>query len=127
MDFHRLDQKISELLAHNLHNQSYSEIREALSNEGFQEQEVQYMMRVIDEKGIIPTAKRTSKSSFTRNILLGAALCLISFVTVISLYLGQKTEKEVYYVAIAIFALGYYILRTGLKKRSQTKQPDSGE
>ena len=127
MDFHRLDQKISQLLAQDLQNRSYSEIREGLSEEGFQEDEVRYMMRAIDEKGLIPAAKSQGKSSPNKNILLGAALCLISFVTVISLYLGPQTEKEVYYVAIAIFVLGYYILRKGLKMRSQIKEPPHEE
>lgn len=122
MDYQKLDKKVSDLLRAGLLNKDYAEIREGLLNEGYEQDEVRYMMQVIDDKGIIPSAKEVQKDAPNKNIIIGGILCLISMITVGSLFLGQRATKEVYYVSLVIFVLGYYILRTGLKQRTNAKE-----
>ncbi len=122
MEYQKLNNRVSDLLRDGLQNRDYSDIRQTLISEGYAEEEVKYMMEIVDEKGIIPTAEEVQKDRPNRNIVLGGIMCLIAMITVGTLFMGQKAPKEVYYVALVIFALGYYILRTGLKQRSDSKE-----
>jgi len=118
MDIPGLNKEIARMLESDLSNSSYSELSDDLQSRGFNQQERVYIMNALEEKVLIPQAEAKIKPNFRFKISVGIILCVLSLLTVGSLYFGQQTTREIYYVALAVFALGYYILRSGLKERS---------
>jgi hypothetical protein len=112
-----LDQEIKRLLESDLSDMSYSDLSTQLKDKGYDQTQRRYIMDALEEKVLIPQAEAHIKPNFKLKIVVGSVLCLLSLVTVGSLYLGQSATREVYYVAIAVFAVGYYILRGGLKEK----------
>ncbi len=119
MNTSELDREIKRLLESDLKDLSYSDLSVKLQQQGFDQQQRRYIMDALEEKVLIPQAEARIKPNFKLKIVVGSVLCLLSLVTVGSLYFGQSTTQEVYYVALAVFAVGYYILRGGLKEKRE--------
>lgn len=119
MDYKRLDNKISSILDSDLHSKTYGDIKEELKQGGYGQDEIKYIMGTIDDRGLIPVAK-TRKSSPRIDMIIGGVLCLVALGVVISLYLGARASREVYFAAIALFALGYFIFRWGYKQKGKS-------
>lgn len=124
MDTPRLDQEISKLLEHDLSHKSYSDLSQELQAKGYSQMERRYIMEALEEKVLIPQAESKIQPNYQLKIILGSVLGVISLLTVSSLYFGQSATREIYYVALAVFALGYYLLRSGLKEKRALKDSD---
>ena len=122
MDTPRLDQEISRLLENDLSQKSYSDLSQELQARGYNQMERRYIMEAVEEKFLIPQAESKIQPNYKLKIILGSVQGVLSLLTVGSLYFGQSATREIYYVALAVFALGYYLLRSGLKEKRLLKE-----
>jgi len=118
MDIERLDQEVENVLA-NHRDKSYGEIRQYLVDKGYQPEELKYILGLVDEK-LLTTMERggTSKVS-RRNMMLGGALGLTGLAVVLVPFFGQPVPKELSYIALVLFAVGYLVFRNGYRRRKE--------
>ena len=116
MDFEKLDREVREILDQEDGSGSYTEIREGLLSRGYQQEEIQYIMGIVDEKLLSKLDNGESRVA-VRNMVLGGILSFIGLAITIGSYLGQPAPREVYYVSLVVFAVGYLIFRNGYRRR----------
>ena len=117
MDFDRLDQEVSNLLDKEDGSRSYTEIREDLLSKGYNQQELKYIMGIVDEKLLSKLDDGGESRVAKRNMVLGGILSLAGLAVIAGSYFGQPAPKEVYYVSLVVFAVGYLVFRNGYKRR----------
>ncbi len=123
MDIDKLNREIERILSSDLSSREYSDIKRELTELGYDQAEQLYILREIDEKGLMVSATATAHPGRGK-IILGGILCVISLLVVGSLYLGPATAREVYYVSLALFAIGYFILRSGIRTRNESSKEE---
>ena len=117
MDQHKLDQEVKKILSNNDGTKDYSQIRSELVERGYNDEELRYILGLVDEK-LLSTMSRGGQGRVAkRNMLLGGILSLIGLLVIMTSYFGQKAQKEVYYVALVVFAVGYLVFRNGFRRR----------
>ena len=120
MDFEKLDREVREILDQEDGSRSYTEIREGLLSRGYQQEEIQYIMGIVDEKLLSKLDGGGESRVAIRNMVLGGILCLTGLGVTVGSYLGQPASKEVYYVSLVVFAVGYLVFRNGYRRRQQS-------
>jgi hypothetical protein len=119
MDFEKLDREVREILDQEDGSRSYTEIREGLLSRGYQQEEIQYIMGIVDEKLLSKLDTGESRVAI-RNMVLGGILSLTGLGVTVGSYLGQPASKEVYYVSLVVFAVGYLVFRNGYRRRKHS-------
>ncbi len=94
-----------------------SEIREELIANGYSQEEMGYIMGMVDDKLLTVLTKGNQRNVSIRNMIIGSMLALIALAVIGASYFGQQVPKEVYYVALVVFAVGYLVFRYGFRKR----------
>jgi len=117
MDIDKLDKDVRRILTQKDVLRTYSEIREELIEKGYSKEELNYVLGMVDDKLPAKSISGNQQKTATRNMLLGGILAVIALVVIGSSYLGQRAPKEVYYVSLVIFAVGYLIFRNGFRNR----------
>ena len=117
MDIEKLDREVQDLLDREDGSRSYTEIREELVSKGYDQHELQYMMGMVDEKLLSKLDDGGESRVAKRNMVLGGILSLAGLSVIVGSYLGQPAAKEVYYVSLVVFAVGYLVFRNGYKRR----------
>ncbi|GJM30932.1 MAG: hypothetical protein DHS20C17_35670 [Cyclobacteriaceae bacterium] len=118
MDFEKLDREIEDILSRNHGTGTYAEIREQLIAKGYNQQELKYILGLVDEK-LLTTLDTGGQSKISkRNMLIGGVLSISGLGVFLAGYFGQQTPKEVSYIALVLFALGYFIFRKGFRGRN---------
>ena len=118
MDIEKLEQEVTRILAGKDSAPDYSEIRQELLQKGYNQEELRYMMALVDERLLTNLQKGGQSKTARRNMLLGAAMSLTGLLVVLATYFGQQIAKEVTYVALVVFAVGYLVFRNGFRNRS---------
>lgn len=118
MDFDKLDKEVRRILTQKDDPQTYSEIREELIEKGYSQEELNYVLGIVDDKLPAKSISGNQQKTVTRNMLLGGILAVIALVVIGSSYLGQRVPKEIYYVSLVLFAVGYLIFRNGFRNRA---------
>lgn len=119
MDIDKLDQEINHILSNNDGTRSYAEIREELIGKGYNQQELKYILGLVDEKLINKLDTGSQSKVSKRNMLLGGALSLTGLLVILTSYFGQPLPKEISYVALVVFAVGYLVFRNGFRRRNK--------
>ncbi len=117
MDIEKLDLEVDQILTRDTISANYQEIREELIAKGYDQEELRYMMGIIDEKLLSTVQKGGLNKNARRNMVIGGVLSLVGLMVILSAYFGKPATKEVYYVALVIFAVGYLVFRNGFRKR----------
>jgi hypothetical protein len=117
MDIEKLDREVDQILAREKYSANYERIRGELREKGYNQQELGYMMGLIDERLLSNLQKGGQNRVARRNMVLGGILSLVGLLVILSAYFGKPAVKEVYYVALVIFALGYLVFRNGFRRR----------
>ncbi len=118
MDIEKLDQEVSRILNREGGSGNYAEIRQELQQKGFNQQELRYMMELVDERLLASLEKGSKGKTAKRNMILGIALSITGLIVVLSSYFGQQVPKEMTYVALIVFAVGYLVFRHGFRNRN---------
>ena len=117
MEVEKLEQEVKNILGREDGSRNYAEIRQELQQKGYNQEELQYMMSLVDERLLTGLQKGGQSKTSKRNMILGAALSLTGLVVVVARYLGQPIAKEVTYLALVVFAVGYLVFRHGFRNR----------
>lgn len=117
MDIDKLDKKIKQILSQEEGARTYSEIREELIANGFSQEEMKYIMGMVDDKLLTSIDKGDLRKVAIRNMIIGSILAIVSLTVIGGSYFGQQAPKEVYYVSLVIFAVGYLVFRNGFRRR----------
>ena len=117
MDIEKLDKEVDQILSRADGPKEYAEIRGELLDKGYQQEELTYMMGLIDERMLANLEKGGQSKTAVRNMVLGGILSLAGLLVILTSYLGNPAPKEVYYVALVVFAVGYLVFRNGFRKR----------
>ena len=118
MDTEKLDREVQEILAKNEGGLNYSEERERLIAKGYNPQELKYILGLVDEKLLSAINTGGEKKKAKRNMLIGGAIGITGLVVLLSSYFGQPVAKELNYIALVLFAVGYLVFRNGYKNRN---------
>ena len=118
MDIDKLDNEVRRILTQRDAPPTYSEIREELIEKGYSQEDLNYVLSMVDDKLPAKSISGNQQKSATRNMLLGGILAVIALVVIGSSYLGQRAPKEIYYVSLVVFAVGYLIFRNGFRNRN---------
>jgi len=110
MDIDKLDKKIKQILSQEDGARTYSEIREELIANGFSQEEM------VDDKLLTSIDKGDLRKVAIRNMIIGSILAIVSLTVIGGSYFGQQAPKEVYYVSLVIFAVGYLVFRDGFRR-----------
>ncbi len=124
MNIEKLEDEITRIVDEGLKDKSYSDVKEELLSLGYNSEEMSYILSAVDERAIFPLAQATTSGTYLPKIVIGSIVCVISLVVVASLYIDKSTNKEIYLVSLALFVVGYAILRSGLKQKLVSKGPD---
>ena len=116
MDIDKLDKKINQILSQEDGARTYSEIREELIANGFSQEEMKYIMSLVDDKLLTSIDKGDLRKVAIRNMIIGSILAIVSLTVIGGSYFGQQAPKEVYYVSLVIFAVGYLVFRYGFRR-----------
>ena len=119
MDIEKLDQEVRQILLNKDETRGYSEIRDELVEKGYNQDELSYIMGLVDEKLLSKVDINHESRIAKRNMVLGGILSLIGLTVTANSYFGQQAPKEVYYVSLVIFAVGYLVFRNGYRRRSK--------
>lgn len=117
MDIDKLDKKIKQILSQEEGARTYSEIREELIANGFNQEEMKYIMSLVDDKLLTSIDKGDLRKVAIRNMIIGSILAIVSLTVIGGSYFGQQAPKEVYYLSLVIFAVGYLVFRHGFRRR----------
>lgn len=117
MDVDKLEREVKEMLAGEVGERSYSEIREELIGKGYNQHELRYIMGLVDEKLLAKADQGGQGRIAKRNMILGGILSVTGLLIILTSYFGNQAPKEVYYVALVAFAVGYLIFRNGFRRR----------
>jgi hypothetical protein len=118
MDIDKLDQEIAQILSTNGGTRSYAEIRDELVGRGYSQEELQYILGLVDEQLLNKLDTGGQSKVSKRNMLVGGALCLTGLTVILVAYFGQSLPKEINYIALVVFALGYLVFRNGFRRRN---------
>ena len=118
MDIDKLDNEVSRILTQKDVPATYSEIRQDLIEKGYSQEELNYVLGMVDDKLPTKMISGNQKKTATKNMVLGGSLAVIALVVIGSSYLGQRAPKELYYVSLVLFSVGYLIFRNGFRNRS---------
>ena len=113
-----MDNEVRRILMQKDDPRTYSEIRDELIEKGYSQEELNYVLGMVDDKLPAKSISGNQQKTATRNMLLGGVLAVIALMVIGSSYLGQTAPKEVYYVSLVVFAVGYLIFRNGFRNRS---------
>lgn len=102
-------------------SRSYSEIREDLVGKGYDQEELRYILGAVDEKLISKLDQGGEGRVAKRNMVLGGILSIAGLLVTAGSYFGQQAPKEVYYVSLVVFAVGYLVFRNGFRRRGGYK------
>ena len=116
MDFEQLDQEVDNILSSH-RDKSYAEIRQYLIHKGYQQEELKYILGLVDEKLLTNLESSGGTKTSSRNMMLGGAIGITGLVIIAASYFGQPVPKELNYIALVLFALGYLIFRKGYRSR----------
>lgn len=119
MDIEKLDQEVAQILARETNSANYEEIRHELQQKGYNQQELLYMMGLIDERLLSNLDKGGKNKNAQRNMVLGGILSIAALLVILTSYFGSPAPKEVYYVALVVFAVGYLVFRSGFHRRKE--------
>lgn len=112
-----MDNEVRRILTQKDDSPTYSEIREELMEKGYSQEDLNYVLGMVDDKLPAKSISGNQKKTATRNMILGGILAVIALLVIGSSYLGQRAPKEMYYVSLVIFGVGYLIFRNGFRKR----------
>lgn len=124
MDTEKLDREVQQILAKKDGSLSYSELREHLIAKGYNPQELKYILGLVDEKLLSTVSSGGEKKKAKRNMLIGGAIGITGLVVILSSYVGQPVAKELNYIALVLFAVGYLIFRKGYKNRNGAEEQE---
>jgi len=117
MEIDKLEHEVNLILARDDGSLDYSRIRQELQHKGYNQEELQYMMALVDERLLTNLEKGGQNKAAKRNMVLGAALSLTGLLVVLASYFGQQVAKEVTFIALVVFAVGYLVFRHGFRNR----------
>ncbi len=117
MDIDKLDEEVKRILSRVDGPQPYSEIREELIESSYSQEEMKYIMGMVDDKLLTSIDKGDLRKAAIRNMIIGSILAIVSLTVIGGSYFGQQAPKEVYYVSLVIFAIGYLVFRNGFRRR----------
>jgi len=126
MDIDKLEKKIKKILSQEDGTRTYSEIREELIKNGYSQQEMGYIMGIVDEKLLTSLDKGDQKKAAVRNMIIGAVMAIVALTVISASYFGSMAPKEVYYVSLVVFAVGYLVFRNGFRRRSGGNRGNEG-
>ena len=113
-----MDNEVRRILTKKDDPRIYSEIREELIDKGYSQEELNYVLGMVDDKLPAKSISGNQQKTATRNMLLGGILAVIALVVIGSSYIGQRAPKEIYYVSLVLFAVSYLIFRNGFRNRT---------
>lgn len=119
MEVEKLEQEVKTILGRADGPRNYAEIRQELQQKGYSQEELKFMMALVDERLLSSLKKGGQSKTSKRNMILGAALSLAGLMLVVARYLGQPIAKEVTYIALVVFAIGYLVFRHGFRNRKE--------
>jgi len=117
MDIDKLDEEVKRFLSREDGFRAYSEIREELIEKGYNKEETGYIMGMVDDKLLANLDKGNQRRGATRNMIIGSILAIVALTVIGASYFGTKATKEVYYVSLVVFAVGYLVFRNGFRRR----------
>ena len=117
MDIEKLDRQVEQILARDVGQAEYAEIRNELQEKGYNQEELRYMMSLIDDRLLANLESGGQNKTAMRNMILGGVLSLGSLMVILSSYFGNPVPKEISYLALIVFAVGYLVFRNGFRNR----------
>ena len=128
MDFDKLDEEVKRILSQEEGGpRAYSEIRQQLVEMGYSQEEMKYILGIVDDQLLIKLDKGGQNKVAQRNMVIGAALAVIGLLVIGASYFGKQAPKEIYYVSLVVFAVGYLVFRNGFRRRGAGEQGEQGE
>jgi uncharacterized membrane protein YeaQ/YmgE (transglycosylase-associated protein family) len=126
MDIDKLDEEVRRILSRKDGTRTYSEIREELIENGYSQQEMGYIMGIVDEKLLTSLDKGDQKKAAVRNMIIGAVMAIVALTVISASYFGSVAPKEVYYVSLVVFVVGYLVFRNGFRRRGAGNRGNEG-
>jgi hypothetical protein len=117
MDFDKLDEEVKRILSQEGGPRAYSEIRQQLVEMGYNQEEMKYILGLVDDQLLIKLDKGGENKVAQRNMVIGAVLAVIGLLVIGASYFGNQAPKEIYYVSLVVFAVGYLVFRNGFRRR----------
>ena len=97
MDFDKLDEEVKRILSQVEGGpRAYSEIRQQLVEMGYSQEEMKYIMGIVDDQLLIKLDKGGQNKVAQRNMVIGAALAVIGLLVIGASYFGKQAPKEIY-------------------------------
>lgn len=118
MDVEKLDQEVLDILSRKDSSSSYADIREELIEKGYNQEELRYILGLVDEQLLDNLDNGGQNRAAKRNMVLGGVLSFIGLLVIGASYFGQQAPREVYYVSLVVFAVGYLVFRNGFRRRN---------